>query len=627
MKALGPFRGRNAITGLLVAGTLAGMLLGAFIAALGPIDDPGEKARASTDVIEVPTLIEELMATMSLREKVGQMVMAGIEGTRPGEDARTLIVEHRIGGVILFARNIETPDQVGRLTNELQAMAVQQAGGLPLLIAVDQEGGQVIRIQHATHLPGAMAFGAAADPDLAYRAARQVARELRAMGINLNFAPVMDVNNNPKNPVIGIRSFGEDPGLVARLGAATIRGYQDGGVLATAKHFPGHGDTDVDSHIALPTVPHDRERLDAVELFPFRAAIEAGVGVIMSAHVTFPAIDPTPGLPATLSRPVLTGLLREELGFEGLIFTDAMEMGAIVNTYGIKEAAVMAVQAGADVVLVGWPKDWRMALEAVTALEEAALSGKIAPERIDASVRRILAAKERLGLLPGRGVGATAVSAGSAGASPEEALVEAVATPPQVDTAQIRELVGGPDGEALALEAARRSVTVVQDRDGLLPLSGHVLLLVPQVRGLTGAENPDGARRPGGPETPLGSFIAREGLQVDERTYPLNPSATERSWIITQARSADAVVLATYNAWQNQHAGQASLAHELVDAGARLVVVALRDPYDLSQMSDVSTYIALYGITPAQLQAAAEILSGRTTAVGRLPVSIPGIQP
>ena len=534
--------------------------------------------------------IEEMMRAMTLREKVGQMVMAGIEGVRAGDDARTLIVERRIGGVILFSRNIQNAVQVGELVNELQALALSQDGGVPLLVAVDQEGGQIIRVQDATIFPGAMALGAARDPDLAFRVALHTARELRAIGINLNFAPVLDVNNNPKNPVIGIRSFGEDPQLVALLGTAMIRGYQQGGVLATAKHFPGHGDTDLDSHVALPTVAHDRARLDEVELLPFRAAIESGVDAIMSAHITFPVIDPTPGVPATLSHAVLTGLLREELGFEGLIFTDAMEMGAIANQYGIGRAAVMAVQAGADVVLIGWPREWSVALQAVSALEEAALAGVIAEERIDASVRRILAAKERLGLFDGV----------------------------TVETAAIPGRVGGEEGRALALEAARRSVTVVKDEGGLLPLSGSVVVALPQVRGLTGIENPGEAG------TPLSEYLAAQGLDVAEVTYSLNPSAAERAKITRMAHSAGTIVLCTYNAWQSQHAGQAGLARELAESGANLVVVALRDPYDLLEMPGVSTYVATYGISPPQLQGLAELLAGQTPQQGRLPVSIPG---
>src|SRR5690606_667232 len=256
-----------------------------------------------------------------------------------------------VGGVILFARNIRDPVQVANLTRSLQQLAQSSGARIPLFIATDQEGGIVARLRSpAAVMPGAMALGAASSPELAYEAGRSTARQLLAVGINMNFAPVVDVNNNPANPVIGVRSFGEDPELVAELGAAFIRGQQEEGVISTAKHFPGHGDTDTDSHIALPRADHPRVRLDQVELVPFRAAIAAGVDAIMTAHVTFPSIDPTPGLPATLSHRVLTGLLREELGHEGLIVTDAMEMQAITANFGIAEAAVRAVEAVGDMV-------------------------------------------------------------------------------------------------------------------------------------------------------------------------------------------------------------------------------------------------------------------------------------
>jgi len=534
--------------------------------------------------------IEEMISAMSLKEKAGQLVMAGIEGYEPGDDARVLIQERRIGGVILFSRNIQDAAQVRELVKKLQSMAVSQERGLPLFIAVDQEGGAIVRVRDATLFPGNMALGAAQDADLAYRVALHTARELRAMGVNVNFAPVLDVNVNPKNPVIGVRSFGEDPKLVARLGTAVIRGLQDGGVLATAKHFPGHGDTDVDSHVALPTVPHGRDRLEQVELLPFRAAVQAGVGAIMTAHVTFPAVEPQAGLPATLSRRVLTGLLREELGFDGLVFTDALEMQAIAGRFGVGEAAVMAVEAGADVVLVAWPRDWRVALEAVEALEEAIDRGRLSEERIDRSLRRILAAKERLGLF-------------------EE---------PRIDAGDIQRSAGRDEGQALAVEAARRSVTLLVDGDGAIPIQGSVLVLAPRIRGLTGIDNPEETA------VSLGALLARHGAQVAERLYTLDPSEAERSELVRLAKEADTVILATYNAWKAKNGGEARLARELLQSGANLIAVALGDPYDCGALGPVPAYLATYGYTPAQLEALAEVLVGMARPGGRLPVTIPG---
>lgn len=282
---------------------------------------------------------------MSLAADAGQLFVIGFPGTEPDSDVESLIRDEGVGGVILFARNLVDPPQVRRLTAHLQSFS----SALPLLIATDQEGGIVLRIgsdgAEATPWPGAMSLGAAASADLTRRVGAGIARELRAMGINMNLAPVLDVNVNPSNPVIGVRSFGADPHRVAENGVAYIEGHHEAGVLATAKHFPGHGDTAFDSHLALASVPHAIDRLEAVELIPFRRAIAAGVDAIMTAHVAFPAVEPDPATPATLSPAVLTGLLRQRLGFDGLVITDCMEMKAIADHVGTVEGAVRAIAA------------------------------------------------------------------------------------------------------------------------------------------------------------------------------------------------------------------------------------------------------------------------------------------
>lgn len=261
---------------------------------------------------------DDLLAAMNLEQKIGQVMIIGFDGTTVDADLRQMIAEYHVGGVILFARNVQSPAQVAELTNELQSIA-RESGHPGLFVAVDQEAGRVARLTDATgftEFPSAMALTATGNPQNARRVAAAMAAEMRAVGINVDFAPDLDVNNNPSNPVIGIRSFSSDPAKVAEYGIAFANGLQENGVLAFGKHFPGHGDTGVDSHIDLPLVPHDRTRLDQIELVPFKAAIEADLAGIMSAHVTFPAIDATPGLAATLSRPVLTGLLRNKLGYE-----------------------------------------------------------------------------------------------------------------------------------------------------------------------------------------------------------------------------------------------------------------------------------------------------------------------
>ncbi|WP_052092271.1 beta-N-acetylhexosaminidase [Paenibacillus sp. FSL H7-0357] len=369
--------------------------------------------------------LDMVVAEMSLSDKIGQMLMCGFEGTAvPDDGIRELVAKGGIGGVIYFARNVETPEQVARMTAELQRAAAE-GGKAPLWISIDQEGGMVARITEGVALmPGGMAIAAAGSVEDAYRAALISGRELSAMGINLNYAPVLDVNNNARNPVIGVRSFGESPEKVADYGAATIRGFQDAGVAATAKHFPGHGDTDVDSHLDLPTVRHDRARMDSVELVPFRRAIAEGVDAMMSAHIYFPALEQEK-LPVTLSKAVLTGLLREELGFGGIIMTDCMEMNAIAEHYGTVEASVLAIEAGADIVLISHRADRQLA--AIEAILHAVAEGRISETRIDDSVRRLLALKVKRGVIAAGSVGgagaadssaagSTAVSAGGVGA-------------------------------------------------------------------------------------------------------------------------------------------------------------------------------------------------------------------
>ena len=394
--------------------------------------------------------VERRIREMTLEQKVGQMFMVGFgnPGDQPAyeinDQIRTLIQEKHVGGVILFGRNVESPEQVRKLTGELQKLALSSPPGIPLLVAIDQEGGPIIRIREGVTLfPGNMALGATRDPNLAYEAGRIAGMELRAMGINMNLAPVVDLNNNARNPVIGVRSFGEDPSWVARMAEANIRGYHAGAVLTAVKHFPGHGDTAVDSHVDLPTIARDRKRLEEADLVPFRRAIAQGADAVMSAHVTFPAFEPS-GLPATLSRRVLTGLLRNELGFDGVIITDDMEMGAIAKRFGSAKAAVRAIRAGADMVLVCHTLSVQK--ESIEAVTQAVRSGEISEERIDQSVRRILKLKSK--------------RLGSSVHSPEAAG----------GGDRVSERVGRKDFAEVARKVAQRAVTLVRDDRRLLPL-------------------------------------------------------------------------------------------------------------------------------------------------------------
>ncbi|MFB0844055.1 beta-N-acetylhexosaminidase [Paenibacillus oleatilyticus] len=522
------------------------------------------------------------LAGMTLEDKVGQLIQAGFHSLEPDEHILDLIERRRIGGVILFARNVQSTAQVAALTGKLQE-AAQRAGTAPLWISIDQEGGMVARITEGVALmPGAMVIAAGGSEEAAYEAALVAGRELRALGVNMNFAPDLDINNNPANPVIGVRSFGEAPEAVAEYGAASIRGFQEAGVSATAKHFPGHGDTTTDSHLDLPTIPHSRERIEAVELVPFRRAVAAGVDAVMSSHIVFPAFEPE-WLPATLSRRVLTGLLREELGFDGVIVTDCMEMQAIAAHYGTVQAAVMAVEAGADIVLISHSRELQEG--ALDALLEAVRSGRISEERIDASVRRLLALKrKRL----------------ASGTESHEAALR---------------LVGCEVHRQTARRISETSVTLVKDEERLLPLR-RVPTLVIHTSAVATSIADEAVDMP----HTLGKALAAQGLDVIERIIPVSPDGEALQALLTQAKPFGQVVVGTYNA--SFYPGQVRLIEALQSLGKRPVVVALRNPYDLREFPDVSTYAAVYESRPLALDSAAKGLTGAIPMRGRLPVTV-----
>jgi beta-N-acetylhexosaminidase len=351
-----------------------------------PIDPPAGESRKS--------VVETLLEDMTPGEKIGQMLMVGIEGTELDGDTSLFLKEHRIGGVILFGRNIQNSQQASELSQGLQEL---NAGppGVRMLIGTDQEGGRVNRLPgDEGRFPSAGMQAHDNNPDSVREAAGQMAAQLKGMGINLNFAPVLDINSNPDNPVIGDRAFGNNPETVSRMGLAFIQGTLDKGVIPVVKHFPGHGDTLVDSHTELPVVSHSMERLAGFELIPFEEAIKNRAPAIMSAHILLDKLDRD--YPATLSAPVITGILRERMGFDGVVVSDDLDMGAITGLYSPGEAAVRAVKAGVDILLVGHSREGM--LEVFDALTNAVKSGNISEEVIDSAVLRILTMKERFGL-------------------------------------------------------------------------------------------------------------------------------------------------------------------------------------------------------------------------------------
>lgn len=521
------------------------------------------------------------LAAMSLRQKVGQMIQAGFDGLEPNKEIVELIEKHHLGGVILFARNVKDIAQVADLTHKLQ-LAALRSGHEPLWISIDQEGGMVARITEGVALmPGQMAIAAGGSVSAAYDAANSCGKELRALGINMNFAPDLDVNVNPDNPVIGVRSFGESPQSVAAFGAEAVRGLQDAGVAATAKHFPGHGDTSVDSHLDLPTISHSRERIYEVELYPFQKAIEAGVDAVMSSHIVFPAFE-SRKLPATLSHSVLTGLLREELGFRGVIVTDCMEMQAISDHYGTVQAAVMAVEAGADCILISHRHELQVG--AIEAIVEAVESGRISEERIDRSVERLLALKKKRLL---------------SSAAPDDL-----------------KLVGCPEHRETARAISEASITLVKDEKRYIPLLQQYTTLVIQMEAAVSSIVDESIDVP----LTLGRALGAEGIQVVERTVPASQAGEGLESLVQHAEAFEQIVIGTYNA--SFHPDQVRLVKELQSLGKRLIVVALRNPYDVKLFPDLSTYLVSYESRPLAMQSIAKCLTGAIGARGKLPVTL-----
>ena len=564
---------------------------------------PSPASAQSTSV-----LVGVMVRHMTVEEKVGQLFVVEVYG----QDATTVTPEaaaanrrlygvdtpaevvdkYKPGGVIYFdARrgpdNVRDPRQIAMLSNGLQAAAVRQRMHIPLLISTDQEGGAVVfrLVAPATAMPGNMALGATRSQAAARRSAQVIGTELAAVGINQDYAPVADVNVNPANPVIGVRSVGEDPQLVSRLVSAQVDGYHDGGVATVAKHFPGHGDTAVDSHFGLPEVTHSREQLEAIDLPPFRAAIRTGVDTIMTAHVVLRSIDPS-GAPATMSRPILTGLLREELRYDGLIVTDALDMGGATGTYPPNVAPVEAFKAGADQLVLAPQLD--VAYNAVLA---AVRSGEISKRRLDESVQRILRLKLKRGLFHRS----------------------------QVDPDRAERVVGAPDHLAAAQAITDRTTTLVRNDAGVLPLSADPRRVLVTGWGVTTTQT-------------LGAAIVRRGQTVTILETGTTPAQTRIDETVAQAANNDLVVVSTNNASSvdlatgqptASAAAQQALVRALRATGKPVVVAGMRNPYDISALGDAPTYLATYGYTAGSIESLTRVLYGEVNPTGRLPVTIP----
>jgi beta-N-acetylhexosaminidase len=526
-------------------------------------------------------MISDQLKSMSLEQKVGQLFMCGFDDTRPNEPILRLICEYHIGGVNYFRRNVRTTGQVAALSAGLQ-----QASAIPLLVSIDQEGGMVAGIEEGvTLMPGNMALGATRDIEAVCKAALIAGTELRALGINMDFAPCLDINNNPDNPVIGVRSYGESPNLVADMGSAAVKGYREAGVIATVKHFPGHGDTEADSHHELPLVAHDRRRLHEVELVPFKQAIASGVDSVMTAHVIFPAYEPR-NVPATLSRNILTGLLREELGFDGVITTDCLEMNAISQGVGVGQGAVMAVEAGADLVLIS--HQISLQVEGIEAVLEAVRQGRISEARIDESVERLLRLKEKYGLF----------------------------TQTLEDADTILSRIGTEATMDFARNLSERSITLVRN-EGQVPLKRELSTYIvwPDMRPVSETAEPAGQ------ETTLGRLLLSRIAECKEQIIHVEPGEAEIRQVLLDSLGYTQIVVATYNAGFS--AGQQRIVKELARReGIHLTVVSLRNPYDINSFPEVTSYLACYENKPLAIRSLTNVLMGELPARGALPVSV-----
>lgn len=530
--------------------------------------------------------VEKTLKSLTLREKIGQMINMRMSGefanlsSEKFAEYRREILESKIGGFTVYRGEANA---VAALTNELQRISP-----VPLLIAADYERGLRMGLRNGTPFTTNMGVAATGDVSAAERQGRIICEEMRAIGVNWLFAPVVDINNNPDNPVINIRSFGADPQRVGEFGAALVRGVRQGNCLSTLKHFPGHGDTATDSHIGLSVVPIDRKRLDAVELVPFRMAIAAGADSVMTAHVALPNITGD-NTPSTLSPKVSTDILRKELGFNGIITTDAMEMGAIKKTYSDERSAVLAVLAGADVVLL--PNSTKVAIDSI---EKAVRDGEIKESRIDESVRRILGAKYRLGLAANR----------------------------FADLSKVNSIVERPENVREANEIAERSITLLRNADDLLPLgaesSKRTLFVV-----VAADEDPvEGAA--------LIPEIQRR--QPNARIAKLDPRSTKPDYekVLADATGFDRILLAVF-VKRAANKGTVALPEIQTDFVRRAIaarptaVVAFGSPYLIRQFPEARVYAVTYAIEEVAQYAAAKTIFGEVPFRGRFPVAIPGM--
>lgn len=508
---------------------------------------------------------------MTVKEMLGQKLIFGFHGTSLPEEFIALVKEYKIGNVILFLRNVESAQQLRKLCAQIQEL-IQAETGHPAFIVVDQEGGMVSRLPgDAVNVPGAMALAATGDTENAARASEITIRQLRGLGLNFNMAPVLDVNNNPKNPVIGVRSFGDDPETVAAFGSASARPYEGSGVLCCGKHFPGHGDTAVDSHLGLPRVKKTVEELEQVELIPFRRCVEENIPAIMISHVMFPNIEPDQ-VPCTMSRRIITGLLKEKMGYQGLILTDCMEMLAIQDHYGTPEGTVAAIQAGVDLAEISSTIGLEWA--AAKAVNDAAARGELNLEEIRASVKKILAYKEQIRWTP--------------------------------DPA----LCNREEDRAVAEAMSRQAITCYAGAP--IPVEEDTFFCGCADYRVSGVGNDQGEswHFPGYMARAFGGTAL-----VTEK----DPDEGQIQETVSQAKHHKMIVMSTCNG--SLFPGQIRLAQNLAALGKPMMLVALRNPYDIPVLPHCDCKLASFDYSLPALQALEAVFRGEK-ATGISPVAL-----
>ena len=503
---------------------------------------------------------------LTIDEKIGQILMFGFDALEINDHAINMIKNYHVGNVILFTRNVKSVKQLFELNQNLQKLALSTIG-IPLLISIDQEGGMVTRIKNeATFFPGAMTIATTKDVNMAYLSGKYMGEELVKLGINMNLAPSLDVNNNPLNPVIGVRSYSDNPKIVSDFGLKTIEGLQEN-VIATAKHFPGHGDTQVDSHLELPKIDFDKERLDRIELYPFKKAIKNGVKAIMSSHINFPAYTED-NLPTTLSKKCLTGLLRNELKFEGLIITDCMEMQAIQHNYTTELGALMAVNAGANLVCVSHTEE--LQIGAINRIKEALLSGDINEEIINERVARVLSYKESLDL-----------------SIIDNKLEDVIGD------------IGSEKHKTLAYNIVKSGGTIKKGKAFVKKDKTLLIAVTPTVTSI--ADEDDGY-------ADIEDNVNKKLIGFDTVSISAKPSIEEINKCIDLGIKYEQVIVCNYNA--NIYTSQLVLINKLSKLKLELSIIAMRNPYDLLYTDSIENYVCFYEYTPNSINALIEYLKG-----------------